>query len=236
MTNSEARKRAQQATQATPAIHQRPASADVDPSATETPVGPQIANLDVEAIRAEWLNQCGPCDGGLPMGCSCPDADPRPVIGDLVAALDESRAEVAMVRRGARTLGHIVETQGRDALDASGMHHVIGEDGDGDWAVVWEVLAELRPRAEKAEAELDRLTAALAAEQARVAAVAKVEQRMADCALQAWSSATARHGCSDEEALIQHADTLSRWSERLRQALATTTAAPTTESKEDDHA
>ncbi|WP_182377871.1 hypothetical protein [Nocardioides sp. WS12] len=39
------------AEEATPAIHQRPASTEVDPSATATPVGPHRANLDVEAIR-----------------------------------------------------------------------------------------------------------------------------------------------------------------------------------------
>ena len=35
-------------------------------------------------IAAEWLQQCGPCDAGLPMGCACPDKDPRPVIASLV--------------------------------------------------------------------------------------------------------------------------------------------------------
>lgn len=44
-------------------------------------------NVDLDAIEAKWLQQCGPCDGGLPMGCVCPDEDPRPVIASLVDAL-----------------------------------------------------------------------------------------------------------------------------------------------------
>lgn len=60
-----------------------------DHAAPSTP-----ATLDVAAIEATWLQQCGPCDGGLPMGCVCSDADPRPVIASLLAALDEARAEV----------------------------------------------------------------------------------------------------------------------------------------------
>ena len=46
-----------------------------------------------------------------------------------------------------------------------------------------------------------------------------VEQAMATHALEAWRSANARQGLSDHEALIAHADALTRWSERLRMAL-----------------
>lgn len=67
------------------------------------------------------------------------------------------RDEIERLRRGGAELGRILDRTLRDALDASGRHDVIGEDGDGDWALVWETLAELRPRAEAAEAEVERL-------------------------------------------------------------------------------
>src|SRR5690625_2211425 len=67
--------------------------------------------------------------------------------------------DLRRTRSGARTLGRIIEQQNRDALDASGMHHVVDETGDGDWEVVWEALALLRP-------ERDELAAKVAAVEA----------------------------------------------------------------------
>jgi hypothetical protein len=46
-----------------------------------------------------------------------------------------------------------------------------------------------------------------------------IEQDMADQALLAWRSASARKGLADEAALTVYADALTRWSERLRMAL-----------------
>lgn len=77
------------------------------------------------------------------------------------AALVAAEDALARTKRGAETLGRIVERQCRDALDATGRHDLIAEDGDGDWGLVWELLAELRPRAERAEATLDRVRTAL---------------------------------------------------------------------------
>jgi hypothetical protein len=82
----------------------------------------------------------------------------RPVADEEQAEL---RAEVERLRRGGKELGRILDRTLTDALNASGRHDLIGEDGDGDWAVVWETLAELRPRAESAEARLDALVAEL---------------------------------------------------------------------------
>ncbi|MBF6416928.1 WDGH domain-containing protein [Nocardia cyriacigeorgica] len=59
------------------------------------------------------------------------------------ARIAELEAELEYTRRGAETLGGIVDRQCRDALKATGMHHLIGEDGDGDWGAVWERLAEM---------------------------------------------------------------------------------------------
>jgi hypothetical protein len=66
----------------------------------------------------------------------------------------EQQSDLEQTKRGARELGRILDRTLRDALDASGRHDAIDEDGDGDWAVVWETLAALRPRAEAAEAKV----------------------------------------------------------------------------------
>ena len=76
--------------------------------------------------------------------------------------------ESERLKRGGTELGRILDRALMMALDASGCHDVIEEDGDGDWEVVWETLAGLRPRAEAAEAEVVTLRAKVAAVEALV--------------------------------------------------------------------
>jgi len=85
----------------------------------------------------------------------------RAVMAVADAEQAELQAELALFKRGGKTLGHTIEWQCKAALDATGLHHLIDEDGDGDWALVWEHLAELKPRAEAAEAKVARVEAAL---------------------------------------------------------------------------
>ena len=85
----------------------------------------------------------------------------RAVVPLVEAQVAPLRDEVERLKRGGKELGRILDRTLRDALDASGRHDAIDVDGDGDWAVVWETLAELRPRAEAAEARLDALVADL---------------------------------------------------------------------------
>lgn len=47
-----------------------------------------MERLDLDAITKKWLSQCGSCDAGLPMSCTCPDNDPRTVILQMVNHLD----------------------------------------------------------------------------------------------------------------------------------------------------
>lgn len=52
-----------------------------------------MSTVDLDAIAREWLNQCGPCDYGMPeYGCTHPQGDYRPVIAALVAEVERLRA------------------------------------------------------------------------------------------------------------------------------------------------
>lgn len=61
--------------------------------------------------------------------------------------LEAIAADVERLQRGAKTLGHIIESNGRAILDITGRHDLIGEDGDGDWGAVWDHLYELPAKA-----------------------------------------------------------------------------------------
>lgn len=53
-------------------------------------------SVDLKAIEAEWLNQCGPCDYGMvEYGCQCSNGDPRPVVASLVREVETLRAREA---------------------------------------------------------------------------------------------------------------------------------------------
>ncbi|MFC9966305.1 hypothetical protein ACFVH4_18915 [Nocardia ignorata] len=99
---------------------------------------------------AYWRGR--PSHALIPIG---PDGDTgtRAITGAeaRIAELEsELKAEQDKARRVAEHLGNLVERQCRDVLDATGMHHVIDEDGDGDWGLVWERLAEMGAERRKA--------------------------------------------------------------------------------------
>lgn len=52
--------------------------------------------------------------------------------------------ELAKYKRAAKTLNEAIEKQCRDMLNVTGLHHLINEDGDGHWDVVWMRLFEMR--------------------------------------------------------------------------------------------
>lgn len=53
---------------------------------------------DVLTRAAPFLNVCGSCDAGLPMSCTCPTGDYRPVMLDLVREVEALRAELEPAR------------------------------------------------------------------------------------------------------------------------------------------
>lgn len=74
----------------------------------------------------------------------------RTLVPELVAELER-------YQRGGRTLGEQLDRTLRDILNATDSHDLIGEDGDGDWMLVFERLMALRPARDAALAEADRL-------------------------------------------------------------------------------
>lgn len=60
------------------------------------------------------------------------------------AGYSKHSAELAKYKRGAKTLGEIIEKQCREVLEITGLHHLINDNGDGAWDVVWMRLHEMR--------------------------------------------------------------------------------------------
>jgi hypothetical protein len=52
---------------------------------------PAVTVVDTDAIREKWLQLCGSCDAGLPMNCTHPDEDYRPVMATLVDEIERLR-------------------------------------------------------------------------------------------------------------------------------------------------
>ncbi len=83
----------------------------------------------------------------------------------IIAAVNAIPALLNALERtqsGGRTLGRIVDRLHHEMLDATGAHDLIGEDGDGDWQLVSELLQELRPARDAALARAAKAEAALA--------------------------------------------------------------------------
>lgn len=82
----------------------------------------------------------------------------------------ELEAELEKQKRGGRTIGKAIDRTLKWVIEASNSEDLIGDDGDGDWEIVWDRLFQLRPdldaanaRAERAEATIARVITALEA-------------------------------------------------------------------------
>lgn len=98
------------------------------------------AEMDLTAVAEKWLQPCGACDGGLPMGCSHPDEDYRPVLLALVEEVERLRhyRPVARVHNhppyrsvcNERLVGGPSALRGA-CLNDDGTDRVIGPGGSG---------------------------------------------------------------------------------------------------------
>jgi hypothetical protein len=77
---------------------------------------------------------------------------------------EKAEAERDRAKEACKTLGRIIEQQCDDILHITGLHDFIDEDGDGDWAAVWENAYSLPTVAEweRLQAERDAAREALA--------------------------------------------------------------------------
>ena len=53
--------------------------------------------IDTDAIRKEWLRQCGLHDAGLLTECTCPKGDVRAVLDVLCREAEQQRANAALL-------------------------------------------------------------------------------------------------------------------------------------------
>lgn len=73
------------------------------------------------------------------------------VVKELVRQLREAREERDKATRAVQTYSRVIEQQCTDVLNATGAHHLIQEDGDGDWMGVWEIMHELCQKGKAAD-------------------------------------------------------------------------------------
>ena len=127
----------------------------VEPGSTREP-DMECPEHGVLADAEPWLQQCGPCDGGLPMTCSHPTSDPRVVIANLVTLVRGYQASRPRVVTTAAELdavprGHVVySADGSLACRFDRRYGVVfGDDRPFVWSclelpatVVWSPPAE----------------------------------------------------------------------------------------------
>ena len=65
--------------------------------------------------------------------------------------------EVKRLRDACKTLGGVIDRQCIDIAKIARSEHLVSDDGDADWGVIWEQAYEIADRAEKAEAEVAKL-------------------------------------------------------------------------------
>lgn len=99
--------------------------------------------LDLDAIAAEHLSQCGPCDYALPYPCQCSKADPRPVIARLVDELKRLRAELASAQKVLRAAEAYDERHG-DFLRAIRPEDALIGEGNAPRMALLDALEEYR--------------------------------------------------------------------------------------------
>ena len=94
------------------------------------------------AVETAWSHS--DCEGDTELITAylptCGDAEFIAHSPEDIAALI---GEVERLRRSGATLGLVIKEQCQAALDATGLHDLIDETGDGDWGTVWETVAEI---------------------------------------------------------------------------------------------
>ena len=95
---------------------------------TSARVGAAMA-LDLDAVEAEFLRQCGGCDAGLMVGCTCSQRDFRPTMLALVAEVRRltEESEARRVREMDAVDLAMSERARAEAAEALDLHATAGE-------------------------------------------------------------------------------------------------------------
>lgn len=80
----------------------------------------------------------------------------------LLAALRETEAGRDRARRAARAKNEVIESWAHRLAEITSSGHLVAENGDADWGVLWERASDMADRLAKAEAERDALDDRLA--------------------------------------------------------------------------
>jgi hypothetical protein len=84
--------------------------------------------------------------------------------------------KLEQLQTGGKFLGDSIVALNQIALDATGLHHLIDKNGDGDWQAVWENVSDLGNTLAKLQADRAEELAAIARKQQRDAAhIAELE-------------------------------------------------------------
>lgn len=86
--------------------------------------------LDLEAIKAKWLNLCGACDAGMGM-CTHPSDDYRPVMQRLVDELERHYTLYDKLDQ--------LEHDSEPVMLAAVVVHVFGDAGEG-FPLAWPAI------------------------------------------------------------------------------------------------
>lgn len=77
----------------------------------------------------------------------------------VLDALDAETSRADRAKAAARTLGGIVERQCRDIARIAAAEHLVQDDGDADWGMIWDLAEERATRGAAAEAAVERVRA-----------------------------------------------------------------------------
>ena len=115
---------------------------------------PRPGHENETAVETAWAHGDIEGDTELITDYLPTDADAR-FIAEAPADIAALIGEVERLRRSGATLGLVIKEQCQAALDATGLHDLIDETGDGDWGTVWETVAEIGKTRLRLRAQLD---------------------------------------------------------------------------------
>ena len=111
-------------------------------------------NLDTLRKRAELPNALHGCTSNPCGSVVCQTARDR---DELLSRLEQAEQDRDSSREACKTLAEVLSKHSEWIVEATDSQDLIGEDGDGDWDVVWDRVMELGEDKRKAEQAVARV-------------------------------------------------------------------------------